>query len=197
MNFPNSLSCSSSPFHSSICFSGHTLAPQCLCSSEVPRTGHSISGVTSLVPRTRGQSLPWSCCHTIADSGLLALLATWAHVQLLLTSSVRPFFPWKFSSHSAPAFSAAWGCRQVVVLTQVQNPALGFVGPHTIGLNSLMQHVQIPLLHLLFLQPINIPIHVGVLCKETEGSLNSFLEIVDNLIKQDQPQILSLEGDHY
>ncbi|OWK62560.1 hypothetical protein RLOC_00012635 [Lonchura striata] len=33
------------------------------------RAGHSTRGVASPVPSTGGQSLPWSCCHTIADPG--------------------------------------------------------------------------------------------------------------------------------
>jgi len=72
-----------------------------------------------------------------------------------------------------------------VVVTQVQDPALGPVEAHTVGLGPLIQPVQIPLQSLPTLKQINTSVQLGVICKLTEGALNSFIHIIDKDIKQD------------
>jgi len=52
-----------------------------------------------------------------------------------------------------------------VVVTQVQDPALGFVEPHTVDLGPSLQSVQIPLQRLPTFQQINTPSQLGVICK--------------------------------
>jgi len=61
-------------------------------------------------------------------------------------------------------------------VTQVQDSAFGLVKPHTAGLNSSIQPVQIPLQSLPTLQQINTPAQLGVNCKLTEGALNPVIQ---------------------
>jgi len=75
-----------------------------------------------------------------------------------------------------------------VVVTEVQDPALGLVEPHTVGLGPLIQLVQIPLQSLPTLRTINTPTQPGVLRKLTEGALDPLIEIIDKDIKQNWPQ---------
>ncbi|KAK4818195.1 hypothetical protein QYF61_008579 [Mycteria americana] len=85
--------------------------------------------------------------HTVPDTsqdaiGLLDHLGTLlAHIQpaidqhsqaLLCWSAFQPLFPKPIALHG-------------VVVTQVQDPTLSLVEPHTIGLSPLIQPVQIPL----------------------------------------------------
>jgi len=70
-------------------------------------------------------------------------------------------------------------------VTEVQEPALGLVEPHTVELSSLIQSVQIPLQSLPTLEQIDTPTQLGVICKLTEGSLNLLIQIIDKDIKQD------------
>lgn len=73
LNTFSSLSFSSSGLCSrpipGLSLSGLAPALQCPSSYEWPGTGHRSRGVASAVPNTEGQSLPWSCCHTIAGTG--------------------------------------------------------------------------------------------------------------------------------
>ncbi|KAK4815884.1 hypothetical protein QYF61_009935, partial [Mycteria americana] len=55
-----------------------------------------------------------------------------------------------------------------VVVTQVQDLALGLVKPHTIDLGPSIQPVQVPLQSLPTLKQINTPAQLGVICKLTE-----------------------------
>ncbi|KAK4824822.1 hypothetical protein QYF61_019672 [Mycteria americana] len=55
-----------------------------------------------------------------------------------------------------------------VVVTQVQDPAIGLVEPHTIGLGPWTQPVQVPLQSLPTLKQINAPTQLGVVCKLKE-----------------------------
>ena len=79
-----------------------------------------------------------------------------------------------------------------VVVTQVQDPALSLVEPHTTGLSPLVQPVQIPLQSLPALKQINTPPQLGVICKLTEGALNPLIQIIDKDIKQNWPQYWAL-----
>ncbi|KAK4831331.1 LOW QUALITY PROTEIN: hypothetical protein QYF61_016820, partial [Mycteria americana] len=98
---------------------------------------------------------------------LLAFLATWAHCQLvftrLSTNTPRSFSARQLPSHSSPSLVAG------VVVTQVQDPALGLVEPHTIDLSPWIQPLQVPLQSLPALQQINTPAQLGVICKLTEN----------------------------
>ncbi|KAK4821035.1 hypothetical protein QYF61_012215 [Mycteria americana] len=128
--------------------------------------------------------------HTIFDTsqdaiGLLGHLGTLlAHIQaavnqhpqvLLCQAAFQPLFPKPVALHG-------------VVVTQVQDPALSLVEPHTIDLGPSIQPVQVPLQSLPPLQQINTPTQLGVICKLTEGALDPFIQIIDKDIKQNWPQ---------
>ncbi|KAK4826947.1 hypothetical protein QYF61_012796, partial [Mycteria americana] len=113
--------------------------------------------------------------------GLLGHLGTLlAHIQLavnqrfqvlLCWAAFRPFFPKPVALHG-------------VVVTQVQDLALGLVEPHTIGLGPSIQPVQsVPTF-----KQINTPAQLGVICKLTEGALDPFVQIIDKDTKQNWPQ---------
>ena len=70
----------------------------------------------------------------------------------------------------------------------MQDLALGFVEPHTIGLTPSIQPVQVSLQTLATLKQIDIPTQRGVICKLTEGSLNPLIQIIDKDIKKGWPQ---------
>ncbi|KAK4815167.1 hypothetical protein QYF61_017663 [Mycteria americana] len=128
--------------------------------------------------------------HTIADTsqdaiGFLGHLGTLlAHIQaavdqhphvLFRRAAFQPLFPKPVALHG-------------VVVTQVQDPALGLVEPHTIDLGPSIQLVQVPLQSLPTLKQINTPTQLGVICKLTEGALNPLIQITDRDIKQNWPQ---------
>ncbi|KAK4824605.1 hypothetical protein QYF61_016874 [Mycteria americana] len=128
--------------------------------------------------------------HTIPDTsqddiGFLGHLGTLpAHVQpavnqhpqvLFHQAAFQPLFPKPVALHG-------------VAVTQVQDPTLGLVKPHTIDVSPSIQPVQIPLQSLPTLKQINTPAQLGVICKLTEGTLNPLIQIIDKDIKQDWPQ---------
>ncbi|KAK4814538.1 hypothetical protein QYF61_022257 [Mycteria americana] len=90
----------------------------------------------------------------------------------------------ELSSHSFPSPVALHG----VVVTRVQDLALGLVEPHMIDLGPSIQPVQIPLQSLPTLEQIDTPTQFGVICKPTEGALNPLIQIIDKDIKQNWPQ---------
>ncbi|PKU44339.1 integral membrane protein dgcr2 idd [Limosa lapponica baueri] len=89
--------------------------------------------------------------------------------------SLQPLFPKPVALHG-------------VVVTQVQDPALGLVEPHTIGLGPSIQPIQILLKSLPTLQQINTPTQLGVICKLTEGALDALVQIIDEDIEKNWPQ---------
>ncbi|KAK4819271.1 hypothetical protein QYF61_000482 [Mycteria americana] len=128
--------------------------------------------------------------HAISDTsqdaiGLLGHLGTLlAHIQpavdqhtqvLFRLAAFQPLFPKPVALHG-------------VVVTQVQDPALGLVEPHTTGLDPSIQPVQVPLQSLPTLEQINTPAQLGVVCKLTEGALDPLIQIIDKDIKQNWPQ---------
>ncbi|KAK4832707.1 hypothetical protein QYF61_025168, partial [Mycteria americana] len=128
--------------------------------------------------------------HAIFDTsqdaiGFLGCLGTLpAHIQaavnqhpqvLFHQAAFQPLFPKPVALHG-------------VVVTQVQDPALGLVEPHTIGLGPSIQPVQVPLQSLPTLKQINTPTQLGVICKLTEGALDPLIQIIDKDIKQNWPQ---------
>ncbi|KAK4832143.1 hypothetical protein QYF61_020883 [Mycteria americana] len=128
--------------------------------------------------------------HTISDIsqdaiGLLGYLGILlAHIQpavnqhsqvLSCQAAFQPSFPKPVALHG-------------VVVTQVQDPALGLVEPHTVGLGPSIQPVQVPLQSLPPLKQINTPAQLGVVCKFTEGALNPLVQIIDKDMKQNWPQ---------
>ncbi|KAK4816124.1 hypothetical protein QYF61_011360 [Mycteria americana] len=92
-----------------------------------------------------------------------------------LNTAFEPLFPTPVALHG-------------VVVTQVQDPTLGFVEPRTIDLGPLTQPVQIPLQSLPTLKQINTPAQLGVVCKLAEGALDPFVQIIDKDVKQNWPQ---------
>ncbi|KAK4807092.1 hypothetical protein QYF61_018433 [Mycteria americana] len=124
--------------------------------------------------------------HTISDTsqdaiGFLGHLGTLpAHVQLAVNqhpqvlfrqAAFQPLFPEPVALHG-------------VVMTQVQDPALSLVEPHTIDLGPSIQPVQ----RLPTLKQINTPTQLGVICKLTESTLDPLVQIIDKDIKQNWPQ---------
>jgi len=75
-----------------------------------------------------------------------------------------------------------------VVVTQVQDLALGLIEPYTVGLNPSIQCVQMPLQSLPTLKQIDFPAQLSVTCKLTEGALNPLIQIIDTDVKKDWPQ---------
>ncbi|KAJ7425824.1 hypothetical protein WISP_20344 [Willisornis vidua] len=73
-----------------------------------------------------------------------------------------------------------------VAVTQVQDSALHLIEPHTTGLSSLIQPIQIPLQGTLVLQQINTPTQPCVIFKLTQGTLDPLVH--DEDIKQDWTQ---------
>ncbi|GAB0181288.1 cAMP-dependent protein kinase inhibitor alpha [Grus japonensis] len=116
---------------------------------------------------------------------LLAFLATWlAHIQPSVDQHPQVLF------HQAafqPLFPKPVALPGVVV-TQVKDPALSLVEPHTVGLSPSIQPVQIPLQTLPALKQINTPAQLGVIFKFTEGALNPLAQIIDKDIKENWPQ---------
>ncbi|KAF1468800.1 Arf-GAP with SH3 domain, ANK repeat and PH domain-containing protein 2, partial [Megadyptes antipodes antipodes] len=115
--------------------------------------------------------------HTISDTGqdaigLLGHLGTLpAHVQpavnqhpqvLFRQAAFQPLFPKPVALHG-------------VVVAEVQDPALGLLEPHRVGLGPSIQPVQVPLQSLPTLEQINTPAQLGVVCKLTEGALDPLL----------------------
>ncbi|KAK4815341.1 hypothetical protein QYF61_000173 [Mycteria americana] len=128
--------------------------------------------------------------HAISDTsqdaiGFLGHLGTLlAHIQpavnqhpqvLLCQAAFQPLFPKPVALHG-------------VVVTQVQDLALGLVEPHTIGPSPSIQPGQVPLQSLPTLKHIDTPAQLGVICKLTEGALDPFVQIIDKDIKQNWPQ---------
>ncbi|KAK4828228.1 hypothetical protein QYF61_024723 [Mycteria americana] len=128
--------------------------------------------------------------HTISDTsqdaiGFLGHLGTLlAHIHpaidqhpqvLLCQAAFQPLFPKPVALHG-------------VAVTQLQDPALSLVEPHTIGPSPWIQPVQVPLQSLPTLKQIYTPSQFGVICKLTEGALDPFVQVIDKNIKQNWPQ---------
>lgn len=79
-----------------------------------------------------------------------------------------------------------------VVVTKVQDLALGLKKTDTTGPGPLIQPVQNSLQSLPTLQQINTPAQHCVICKLSEGALDSLLQIIDKEIKQDCPKYWAL-----
>ncbi|KAK4827577.1 hypothetical protein QYF61_019479 [Mycteria americana] len=133
---------------------------------------------------------PTPAGHAIFDTsqdaiGFLGHLGTLlAHIQLavnqhpqvlLCQAAFQPLFPKPVALHG-------------VAVAQVQDLALGLLKPHTIGLSPSIQPVQVPLQTLPPLKHINTPTQLGVICKLTEGALDSLIQIIDKDVKQNWPQ---------
>ncbi|KAK4827101.1 hypothetical protein QYF61_014203 [Mycteria americana] len=117
--------------------------------------------------------------------GLLGHLGTLlAHIQAAVDQHPQVIFHWAAFQPLFPKPVALHG----VVVTQVQDPALGLVEPHTVGPSPSIQPVQVPLQSLPPLKQINTPTQLGVVCKLTEGALHPLIQIVDKDIKQNWPQ---------
>ncbi|PKU38373.1 integral membrane protein dgcr2 idd [Limosa lapponica baueri] len=89
---------------------------------------------------------------------------------LFCQAALQPLFPKPVPLHE-------------VVVTQMQELALGLAEPHTIGLRPMIQPVQIPLSFRIFKQ-INISTQLGVICKLTEGAFDPLIQVIDKDIKE-------------
>ncbi|KAK4823445.1 hypothetical protein QYF61_002190 [Mycteria americana] len=121
--------------------------------------------------RVQGQDhFPSPAGHTISDTsqdaiGLLGHLGTLlAHIQLPINQHLQDLF---CRAAFQPLFPKPVALHGVVV-TQVQDLALGLVEPHTTGLGPSIQPVQVPLQSLPPLKQINTPAQLGVICKLEE-----------------------------
>ncbi|PKU46678.1 hypothetical protein llap_2995 [Limosa lapponica baueri] len=105
----------------------------------------------------RHHHFPTPAGHAIPDTsqdaiGLLGHLGTLlAHVKLSVHQYPQILFCWATIQPLFPKPVALPG----VVVTQMQDLALGLIEPHAIGLGSLIQPVQVPLLSLPTLKQIN------------------------------------------
>ncbi|KAK4821271.1 hypothetical protein QYF61_017149 [Mycteria americana] len=133
-------------------------------------------------PSPAGHATPDTSQDAIGFLGHLGTLL--AHVQPAVKQHPQVLFHWAAFQPLFPKPVALHG----VVVTQVQDPALGLVEPHTTDLGPLIQPVQVPLQSLPTLKQTNAPAQFGVICKLTEGALNPFVQIIDKDIKQDWPQ---------
>ncbi|KAK4824258.1 LOW QUALITY PROTEIN: hypothetical protein QYF61_012524 [Mycteria americana] len=150
---------------------------------------NTVIKVRSHQCRVQGHDhFPTPAGHTISDTsqdaiGLLGHLGTLpAHIQPAIGQHPQVLFHQAAFQPPFPKPVALHG----IVVTQVQDPALSLVEPHAIGLGSLIQPAQIPLLPTL--KQINTPTQLGVICKLTEGALRPLIQIIDKDIKQNQPQ---------
>jgi len=75
-----------------------------------------------------------------------------------------------------------------VVVATGQDAALSRGEPHPIGLCPSIQHVQVHLQSLPILQQIDTSPQLVVICKLTEGALNSLIQIINKAVKEDGPQ---------
>ncbi|KAK4825904.1 hypothetical protein QYF61_003399 [Mycteria americana] len=177
--------------HQLRCPSLHTL--QHLNVSLVVR-GPKLNTVFEVRPhqcRVQGHDhFPSPAGHTIFDTsqdaiGFLGHLGTLlAHIQLAVDQHPQVLFCQAAFQPRFPKPVALHG----VVVTQVQDPALSLVEPHTIRLGPSIQPAQVPLQSLPTLKQINTPTQLGVTCKLTEGALDPFVQIIDKDIKQNWPQ---------
>ncbi|KAK4817635.1 hypothetical protein QYF61_021781 [Mycteria americana] len=130
-------------------------------------------------PSPAGHTIPDTSQDAIGHLGTLLAhtqLAVNQHSQILFhQAAFQPLFPKPVALHG-------------VVVTQVQDLALGFVEPHTIDLSPLIQPVQVPLQSLPTPKQINTPTQLGVICKLTEGALDPFIQTIDKDVKQNWPQ---------
>ncbi|KAK4831064.1 hypothetical protein QYF61_015121 [Mycteria americana] len=128
--------------------------------------------------------------HAIFDTsqdaiGFLGRLGTLlAHIQAAVNQHAQVLFCLAAFQPLLPKPVALRG----VAVTQLQNPSLGLVKPHTIDLGPSIQPVQVPLQSLPPLQQINTPAQLGVICKLAEGALDPFIQVIDKDIKQNWPQ---------
>jgi len=131
--------------------------------------------------------LPTPIGHTILDMsqdavGVLGHLGTLlAHVQPAVNQHPKFLF---CRAAFQPLFSKPVVFHGVIV-TQVQDLALGLVEPHTICLGP---SIEVPLQSLPTLKQIDIPYQLGVICRVTGGSLEPLIQIIDEVVKQKWPQ---------
>ncbi|KAK4827772.1 hypothetical protein QYF61_021517 [Mycteria americana] len=173
--------------HQLRCPSLHTLQP---LNVSLVVGGPKLNTVFEVRPhqcRVQGDDhFPSPAGHAIFDTsqdaiGFLGHLGTLlAHIQpavnqhsqvLFHLAAFQPLFPKPVALHG-------------VAVAQVQDPALGLVEPHTIGLGPSIQPVQ----SLPTLKQINTPTQLGVICKLTEGALDPLVQIIDKDVKQNWPQ---------
>ncbi|KAK4827864.1 hypothetical protein QYF61_022014 [Mycteria americana] len=152
--------------------------------------GPKLNTVFNTAASPGGNHFPSPAGHTIPDTSqdaidLLGHLGTLlAHIQLAVNQHPQVLLCW---AAFQPLFPKPVAMHEVVV-TQVQDPALGLVEPHTIGLGPSIQPLQVPLQSLPPLKQINAPAQLDVICKLTEGALDPFVQIIDKDIKQNWPQ---------
>jgi len=116
--------------------------------------------------------LPTPAGHTVPNTnqdavGLLGHLGTpLAHVQPAVSQHPKVLFRRAAFQPLLPKPAALHG----VVVTPVEEPALGLVEPHTAGLSRSIQPVQTPLQSPPALRQMDTATQLGATCRLTEGS---------------------------
>ncbi|KAJ7419506.1 integral membrane protein dgcr2 idd [Pitangus sulphuratus] len=119
--------------------------------------------------------------HTICDIsqvafGLLGHLGTGlAHVQFAANKHTKVLFCQAAFQPLFPKYVMLYR----VIVTELQDPALGLLEPHNIGLSPLIQPVQIPLQNLPTFQQINTVTQLSIICEPTEGALDPLVQIIN------------------
>ncbi|KAK4829782.1 LOW QUALITY PROTEIN: hypothetical protein QYF61_006581 [Mycteria americana] len=137
-------------------------------------------------PSPAGCTIPDTSQDTIGLLGHLGTLP--AHIHMAIDQHPQVLFHRAAFQPLCPKPVALHG----VVVTQVQDLALGLVEPYTIDLGPSTHPVQIALLPTL--QQINTPTQLGVICKLTESALGPLIQVVDKDIKQNWPQHRALRN---
>jgi len=70
-----------------------------------------------------------------------------------------------------------------VVVAKVQDLALGLAELHPIGLNPVIQPVQIPLQDLAIPRQIGAFSQLGVICKPTEDAFSALIQVINKDIE--------------
>lgn len=143
-----------------------------------------IGDADSPVPSKGGRSLPSYCWPHYSDANQDSFLATWAHAgscSAAVDQNPHVLILSHFLATLSPACSAAW-----VIVTEMQDLALGLVKLHSFGLSPIDPVCPDLSLCRAFLPssrstlPPNLVFH-GL----TEDVLNPLILIVDKDIQQD------------
>ncbi|KAK4823633.1 LOW QUALITY PROTEIN: hypothetical protein QYF61_004366 [Mycteria americana] len=193
LNNPSSFSCSSSDF----CSRPFTSFVALLWTrSSTSIEGPKLNTVFEVWPhqcRVQGDNhSPCPAGHTISDAsqdaiGLLGHLGTLlAHIQLAIDQHPQVLFHWATFQPLFPKPVALHG----VVVTQVQDPALSLVEPHTTGLSPLIQPVQIPLAFVPSSRPTlppNLVSSANLLRVHSMPSSRSFIKVLNRTGPSTEP----------
>ncbi|RMB88407.1 hypothetical protein DUI87_35207 [Hirundo rustica rustica] len=126
----------------------------------------------------------------------LSLLATWAHCWLMFRCCHQypqvPFLLGTVQLHHPQPITL-----QGVIVSKVQDLALGLIKPHPIGFCPSVQLFQVFLQSSLSFQQVDTSSQLSVICKFTNEGLHAFIHVVNKNIEQSWPQHRPPEGHHW